>query len=499
MRSSPIHLAPPRGALKAQPMPASSTATRHRSIAAFAALLGAAGASLAAEPVLTEGDRPYGTLYRALGGAPLEREQGISVMGFGHVTAAAADNDIEETELAQGRGRSLGAQGGLVQDEGVNLNHIGLIACKGAGCPPFRLFQPNRNVLSRVGPLPGPRGEEVIVDWNVTALYGEDAVFWKTKGMDDWSWDADRRDRLAVTQWFLDTYLPIGQGASIIVGSWHSPNAWEIGYGSFEPPNWFSSRTYVFASGPAKHVGALAQFKLPLDAAFGHASAGFGVVSDWNAIDFGSGDTQPGFFFEGRWRSPDMRTWVDVEIEYGNGEDDFGDAKVIDGVVRPLGGGSQYLALSSTNDYLDRVVGYLSVYHNYTPAFGIVLESMYGFQEGGDVAPLPFAIVQDTSFYGANLGLRYQFAPRMRFALRGEWFRDESAANVTWGSVGASGGDVYALTANIGWEPIPHLTVRPELKYDVYDGGGSLFAVDRNGVAREDSQLLGVMNFEFRF
>ena len=129
-------------------------------------------------------------------------------------------------------------------------------------------------------------------------------------------------------------------GVSVILGSWHSPNAWEIGYGSFEPPNWFSSRTYVFASGPAKHVGALAQAKLPLDPSLGHASLGFGVVSDWNALDFGSGDTQPGWFFEGRWRSPDMRTWVDVEIEYNNGEDDFGDAESIGGIVRPLGGGS---------------------------------------------------------------------------------------------------------------------------------------------------------------
>ena len=153
------------------------------------------------------GTRPYGSLFRALGGSEIERAQGISVLGFGHVTAAFADNDIATTRLLQGRGRSLGAQGGLVQDEGVNLNHIGLIACKGAGCPPWRVFEPNRNVLSRVTPLPGPRGEAFIVDWNISALYGEDAAYWKTKGLDDWAWDADRRDRLAITQWYLDIYL----------------------------------------------------------------------------------------------------------------------------------------------------------------------------------------------------------------------------------------------------------------------------------------------------
>jgi len=475
---------------------------RRQRVAALllAAVLGGLASTLtmAAAPQLTTGDRPYGALFRALGGADIERNLGISVLGFGHVTAAYTDNDIATTRLLQGRGRSLGAQGGLLQDEGISLNQLGMMICKGAGCPPGRLFEANRNVLSRVTPLPGPRGEEVILDWNVSAVYGEDAVFWKTKGMDDWSWDADRQHRLAITQWYLDIYLPVWEGATVLLGSWHSPLAQEIGY-PFVPPNWFSSRTYAFASAPAKHVGALAQFKLPLNPAHGHASASVGIITDWNAIDFGSGDTQPGFLFLGAWRSPNMRTWVDLEIIYGNGEDDFADTVVKDGILRSLGGGSQYLALSSSNEYLDRVLAFFNVTHQYTPALSIVMESAYGFQEGGDLSPLPFAITQDSSFYGVNLGARYQLGTRLHTAVRGEWFRDEHASSVTWGGVGATGGSVYALTANLAWEPAPFLLLRPELKYDVYAGSGHLFAVDRNGLAREDSQLLGVMNLEFRF
>lgn len=450
------------------------------------------------EPTPVQGPRPYGSLFRALGGDDIERRHGISVLGFGHITAAYTDNDIATTRLLQGRGRSVGAQGGLIQDEGVNLNQIGLIACKGAGCPPWRIFEPNRNVLSRVTPLPGPRGEEWIVDWNLSAVYGEDAAFWKTKGFDDWTWDVDRRDRLAITQWYLDIYMPVWEGASLLIGSWHSPLAQEIGY-TFVPPNWFSSRTYAFASAPAKHVGALAQFKLPLDPARGHASASIGVVTDWNAIDFGADGAQPTLLFMARWRSPDMRTWVDFEVIYGNGEDDFGDAVVKDGILRSRGGGSQYLALSSTNAFLDRVVGFLNATHQATPALSVVFESVYGYQEGGDLAPLPFAITRDSSFFGANVGARYLIAEGWATALRGEWFRDEHASNVTFGGVGASGGDVYALTANLAWEALPQLLVRPEVKYDVYTGGGGLFAVDSRGIAREDRQLLGVLNFELRF
>ncbi|MGE3771961.1 MAG: hypothetical protein AB7I32_03490 [Gammaproteobacteria bacterium] len=82
--------------------------------------------------------------------------------------------------------------------------------------------------------------------------------------------------------------------------------------------------------------------------------------------------------------------------------------------------------------------------------------------------------------------------------LGGEGIEREHAANVTFGGVGATGGDVHALTANLAWEPVPFLLLRPELEYDVY-GGGSLFAVARKGIAREDAQLLGVLNVEFKF
>jgi hypothetical protein len=442
--------------------------------------------------------RPFGAAFRALFGDQLESEYNIAVFGYAHVTAARSNRDIAKTQLPQGRGRGVQPQGGLVQDEGLNLQHVALFVCKGAGCPPGHLFEPNRNVLSRVTPLPGPRGEAVIVDWGVNAHYGEDAVFWSTKGFDDWAWNARDKNRLALTEFFLDVYLPIGAGASVLIGSWHSSLGLEIGK-ALVPPNMFSSRTYAFIASPAKHVGILTQFKLPLDPAWGHASLGFGITSDWNSIDFGSGAGGPSFMFTGRWRSPDMRTWLDIETIYGNGEDDFGDSKVIDGTAFPLGGGSQYLALSSSDAYLDRFVGYFTATHAANSRLLLLFESVYGYQQGGDLSPLPFAITRDSAFYGANAGFRYRLFDRVHVGTRLEWFTDENAANVLWGGVGATGGDVYALTMSLGWEPTPHLLIRPELKYDVYDGDGHLFAAGANGLARRDTQLLGVLNLEFRF
>jgi len=181
-------------------------------------------ACLAETPV-----KPYGSAFRALFGDTLERDYGVAVLGFGHVTVSKANHHITKTRLPEGRGRGVQPQGGLVQDEGLNLQHVGLIVCKGAGCPPGRVFEANRNVLSRVTPLPGPRGDKIIVDWALSALWGEDGVFWSTKGFDDWYWNAKDANRLAITQWYLDIYLPIGAGASLLLGSWHSPLAAESG------------------------------------------------------------------------------------------------------------------------------------------------------------------------------------------------------------------------------------------------------------------------------
>jgi hypothetical protein len=283
-----------------------------------------------------------------------------------------------------------------------------------------------------------------------------------------------------------------------MVGSWHTSLALEIGK-ALVPPNIFASRTYAFTASPAKHVGVLTQFKLPLDPAWGHASLGFGIVGDWNSIDFGSGAGGPSFMFTGRWRSPDMRTWLDIETIYGNGEDDFGDSKVIEGIAYPRGGGSQYLALSSNNEYLDRFVGYFTATHSVNARLILLLESVYGYQEGGDLSPLPFAITRDSAFYGANVGFRYEFHERVHVGARFEWFTDENAANVLWSGVGATGGEVYALSASLGWVINPHVLLRPELKIDTYDGGAHLFAAGSNGLADRDTQVLGVVNLEFRF
>ena len=196
---------------------------------------------------------PYGRLFRSLFGDRLERDQGIAVLGWAEGSLIEANTSPGQTLLPKGFAENTLAQSLLSQAEGANFNQLGLMVCKGAGCIPSGIFAPNRNVLSRVGPLPGARGEQILIDWNATLFSGEDAFFQKTHGFDDWRWDADRREKLAISQWFFDLYLPLLEGTSLLLGSFGTPLENDITY-TFTPPNWFVTKTYAFAHGPVRSM-----------------------------------------------------------------------------------------------------------------------------------------------------------------------------------------------------------------------------------------------------
>ncbi len=81
----------------------------------------------------------------------------------------------------------------------------------------------------------------------------------------------------------------------------------------------------------------------------------------------------------------------------------------------------------------------------------------------------------DTEWYGINQYFLYQLNECWATGMRFEWFRDDDGARVT-GDVG----NFYGLTAGLNWKPHANLTVRPELRYDWFEGTGSPFNSGRN-------------------
>lgn len=412
---------------------------------------------------------PNGALFRTITNGAFD-EAKFTVLGWASTTAIGATH-----------GNSNLSPGAFFnQDDGLNFNQLGLMACGGTGCPPFA-FGPQTNIMSRIGPLPIPRNDGITLGYNVTLLYGEDAQFLRTSGIDDFTSDLTDETRFAIPQAFIDIGLPIADGASLLLGSWQTSLANDIGY-PFTPPNWFVTHTYGFQHGPAKHVGGLFSVKIPTPEQFGLLSLEAGVVCGWNNLD----DCETHVMGGARWRSPDLRTWIDLEFIFGDGENDAPGASL---------GGSPYIAVSSTGSSLDRMSVFLTGTHQVNEKLQLGFEASYGEQEGGDVALAPVFITRDSEWYGLNVSGRYKLSDTLHVAGRFEWFRDENAAHVLWSSTGATGGDVYALTAGLEWQATRHLRIRPEIRYDVYDGGGpGLFAG-----GTEDEQLVGLVNATINF
>lgn len=371
--------------------------------------------------------------------------------------------------------------GALSTDEGLHLNQLALMFCKGDGCLPSTKFSPKHNLLSRITPTPAPKSETIDIGFNLLAVYGTDSQFLRISGFDDFDFDDGKDEKLSIPQWYVDIYLPYFDGMNIMLGSFMSPLAREIGY-PFAPPRWFASSSYELLYSPVKHVGGLVTIKVPTAASFGPLSIEGGVTTGWNNFDNRNGSLA---YLAGlRYRTPDMVSGIDIELMFGNGEDDFSEA--------PAKGGSQFFALSSSGKKLNRFAGNITLMHQFSPKLESIAEFFYGSQEGGDIPAGSQFITEDAKWYGAFAAFRYQLQPDVFLNTRAEWVNDKKGANVLFTG---SPGNTYAFTANIDWQINPYLNIISELKYDIYDGNGLPLFANKT----ENNQLLGLVNFVVKF
>ncbi|MBC8873756.1 MAG: porin [Planctomycetes bacterium] len=89
----------------------------------------------------------------------------------------------------------------------------------------------------------------------------------------------------------------------------------------------------------------------------------------------------------------------------------------------------------------------------------------------------------DAEWYGLNNYFLYKINPCLAANLRLEWFRDDDGARVAGaGNIpgmpawtgGGFVGDFFNLTAGVTWRPHPNVIVRPEARWDWYDGAAGV-------------------------
>ncbi|TVS19999.1 MAG: hypothetical protein EA424_06235 [Planctomycetaceae bacterium] len=100
-----------------------------------------------------------------------------------------------------------------------------------------------------------------------------------------------------------------------------------------------------------------------------------------------------------------------------------------------------------------------------------VFHHWLGYQEAGA------ADGGDAYWYGIDQYLHYALNDCWKLGVRFEWFRDEQGTRVGLNRPSNPNnppfvGNFWSLSAGVNWTPTKNLTVRPELRWDWFDGTG---------------------------
>jgi hypothetical protein len=95
----------------------------------------------------------------------------------------------------------------------------------------------------------------------------------------------------------------------------------------------------------------------------------------------------------------------------------------------------------------------------------------------------------DAEWYGVSQWLIYEVSPCLSIGGRYEWYRDDDGARV-FNSNGAGAGHYNDVTLTANWKLHPNVLVRPEIRWDWFEGGGQPYD-PRGGVGTSSSMFTG--------
>lgn len=301
----------------------------------------------------------------------------------------------------------------------------------------------------------------------VDLLYGEDFLLAQSLGWelnDDATrrWNSGEYYGLALPQLYAEAGW---QDLSVKIGHFYTI----IGYeGVTAPGNFFYSKSYSYQfGGPFTHWGGLVNWNVndcwQLQA---------GVHNGWNALD--REEDHLGFIGGIKYTDPCDSWWSSFAVITGEEDND------------PAG-------LLPVATYTNRTRYSWLVDLQLTCRLEYVFHHWLGVQEDGA------ADGSNAWWYGVDQYLYYTLNDCWKAGARFEWFRDEDGTRI--GLNGASNpnnprfiGDAYSVGLGLNWTPTTNLTVRPELRWDWFDGTGLPY-----DDGTDDSQLMLAADFIWRF
>ena len=392
-----------------------------------------------------------GALARSMFGDDFEQSSGVRIKGVAQI--GWSHNDASDAGWSPNDGHTnypvVGAN-----DEGFQLNGIQLTAEKSL----------KSNILPRITPLPGPKPEEF--SWGFTAelIYGRNGLMAGMYGFDQ-QWAINRpgnedaakaatshQNYLAAPQAFLQFYMPVLDGVAVTVGRFGSGVGYEIPPATRPSPNFFYTHTYALVSQPDQVAGVLVSTNVFRNN-YGLLAAELGVVN--GRQNWQDNNAQKSALGALRWRSPDMRTWVDYSFMSGDEQNDL-DHDIQMPVSR---------ILSDTG--LRRDHHSLLVRHHFDERWMLAVEGLSGKQRGNADHSIDLITGQPFSgahYRGANATLRYKSSKLVEYGVRVERFEDPDGFALLPTTTVAGSYNAVTVGANLNLHP--HLVVRPEIRYD---------------------------------
>ncbi|EJM18393.1 Protein of unknown function (DUF1597) [Pseudomonas sp. GM21] len=416
-----------------------------------------------------------GTLFRSLFGDTLEKDYGITVSGL--FDAAYSRNNRSTHDERQDGLSNLPLVG--FSDEGLEWGSLHLFVDKAL----------KGDMIPRITPLPGPTPTEASFGFTFEMNYGRNAQFARTYGW-DMHWDVnspgdddpakaqrDKQKFLAIPNIAATAYLPYGPGITAMAGVFGPALGYEIPPNIRAARNAFASKTYAFVSEPGTVGGVQLGTRL-YNGESGILGVELGVVQGWDNLR-DNNDTKS-LMGAVRWRTPDMQTWIDYEFILGDEQNDsFSDVQApISRLVSPDG---QFKQQHSLNGW-----------HRFDSNWSMGAEVVYGHQDGDGKASTVDIIngpgFDGAHWWGANAVLTYQQRPDLSYSVRAEHFADPDGFILL--PVSTARGNFNAVTAGLRYDLNKYISLRPEVRYDVFDGNADDHPF---GAGRDRTQLTGLV------
>lgn len=271
----------------------------------------------------------------------------------------------------------------------------------------------------------------------------------------DFGWNTSSEYGFAMPQVYAEVAY---NDLKVKIGHFYTPIGYEVVQA---PQNFFYSHSYSHTFGePFTHTGFLGDYALNEKV---HAYGGW--VNGW---DEGFGDRNRGSMFLGglslQLSEKATLAWYVSTGTFGTGE--------------------AFVGAPSGNLYYDCFI----FTYKLTDKWTYVLEHDLGTNYNVDPAS-----GVDNQWYEVNNYLLYKVNDCLSYGGRIEWFQDPQGARVN-----GCAGNYVSVTTGLNWKPHANVTIRPELRYDMFNGtAGAAGLPFSDGAA--SSQLSGGFDAYFTF